>query len=76
MRPRGLDQVSIHGSHQGLRLMPRKQAGHMTASDRQARHAKKTLQTGGHPHMTRPSTRFRSHNYDVDARVEPGHDEE
>jgi hypothetical protein len=33
--------------------MPRKQAGHMTASDRQFQNAKKLLLAGGHPHMTK-----------------------
>jgi hypothetical protein len=46
-RPREFDQVSIHGSHQGLRLRPRQQAGHMTASDRQLANAKKTLAKRG-----------------------------
>src|SRR5271165_2110677 len=37
-------------------LVPREQAGHMTASGRQCRNAKKPLPTGGHPHMTLGST--------------------
>jgi len=33
-------------------LVPRQQAGHMTASDRSRQNAKKPLHAGGHPHMT------------------------
>jgi len=45
-RPRESDQVSIHGSHQGLRPRPRQQAGHMTARP-PIRHAKKSLASRG-----------------------------
>jgi hypothetical protein len=38
--------------------VPRKQAGHMTASDRQFRNAKKPLLAGGHPHMTKEDRAF------------------
>ena len=34
-------------------LVPRKQAGHMTASGRISQNAKKPLLAGGHPHMTK-----------------------
>jgi hypothetical protein len=33
-------------------LVPRQQAGHMTASDLTSQNAKKTLASWGHPHMT------------------------
>ena len=45
-RPRESDQVSIHGSHQGLRPRPRQQAGHMTARP-PIHHAKKSLASRG-----------------------------
>src|SRR5271166_6965176 len=46
-------------------LVPREQAGHMTASGRQCRNAKKPLPTGGHPHMTcraKPPHAFAAHH--------------
>jgi hypothetical protein len=45
-RPREFDQVSIHGSHQGLRPQPHQQAGHMTARP-PIHHAKKSLASWG-----------------------------
>ena len=50
-RPREFDQVSIHGSHQGLRPQPHQQAGHMPQGHRSTMR-KNPLPAGGHPHMT------------------------
>src|SRR5258708_8009415 len=46
---RSRSTVPIRACGQGV---PRQQAGHMTASCRLSRRAKKTLLAGGHPHMT------------------------
>src|SRR5438552_77876 len=46
IRVRSTDPIRASG------LVPRQQAGHMTASDRACRNAKKPLPAGGHPHMT------------------------
>src|SRR5579862_981202 len=47
IRPRSTVPIRASGH-----LVPRQQAGHMTASDQLAKNAKKPLPTGGHPHMT------------------------
>ena len=46
IRVRSTDPIRASG------LVPRQQAGHVTASDRSCRNARKPLPAGGHPHMT------------------------
>src|SRR6266853_853015 len=69
IRARSTEPIGACGS------WPRTQAGHMTASDQSCPNAKKSLQAGGHPHMTRPSTSWLQFaaSTDVGGRVKPGH---
>jgi hypothetical protein len=46
IRVRSTDPIRASG------LVPRQQAGHMTASDYTSQNAIKPLPAGGHPHMT------------------------
>src|SRR6476646_4242401 len=46
IRVRSTDPITASG------LVPRQQAGHMTASDYTSQNAIKPLPAGGHPHMT------------------------
>src|SRR6476646_665762 len=57
IRVRSTDPIRASG------LVPRQQAGHMTASDYTSQNAIKPLPAGGHPHMT---VRAKS-----DSRIEP-----
>ncbi|MEX1663701.1 hypothetical protein AB4874_19140, partial [Thioclava sp. 15-R06ZXC-3] len=41
----------VCGTHQGQRSKPRKQAGHMTASDKCTNQIKNVLLCRSHPHM-------------------------
>src|SRR6476620_6359716 len=54
IRVRSTDPIRASG------LVPRQQAGHMTASDYTSQNAIKPLPAGGHPHMTGRSVSFRA----------------